>query len=32
MEGADVHPVRDDELRMMFTCAHPALDRRRSWR
>ena len=23
----DVHPVRDDELRMMFTCAHPALDR-----
>ena len=21
------HPVRDDELRMMFTCAHPALDR-----
>ncbi len=26
-ERADVHPVRDDELRMMFTCAHPALDR-----
>ena len=26
MEGEDVHPVRDDELRMMFTCAHPALD------
>lgn len=25
--GADeLHPVRDDELRMMFTCAHPALD------
>jgi RNA polymerase sigma-70 factor, ECF subfamily len=24
---ADVHPVHDDELRMMFTCAHPALDR-----
>src|ERR1700754_4436865 len=24
--GADPHPVRDDELRMMFTCAHPALD------
>jgi RNA polymerase sigma-70 factor, ECF subfamily len=23
---APVHPVRDDELRMMFTCAHPALD------
>ena len=23
----DPHPVRDDELRMMFTCAHPALDR-----
>src|SRR6201995_54285 len=23
----DVHPVHDDELRMMFTCAHPALDR-----
>jgi RNA polymerase sigma-70 factor (ECF subfamily) len=21
-----VYPVRDDELRMMFTCAHPALD------
>lgn len=21
------HPVRDDELRMLFTCAHPALDR-----
>lgn len=26
-DGVDVHPVRDDELRMMFTCAHPALDR-----
>jgi RNA polymerase sigma-70 factor (ECF subfamily) len=26
MEGVDVYPVRDDELRMMFTCAHPALD------
>ena len=25
-DGLDVHPVRDDELRMMFTCAHPALD------
>jgi RNA polymerase sigma-70 factor, ECF subfamily len=25
--NVDVHPVRDDELRMMFTCAHPALDR-----
>ncbi len=23
----ELHPVRDDELRMMFTCAHPALDR-----
>jgi len=23
---SDPHPVRDDELRMMFTCAHPALD------
>src|SRR6201996_1953068 len=23
----DDHPGRDDELRMMFTCAHPALDR-----
>lgn len=23
----DLHPVRDDELRMMFTCAHPALER-----
>jgi RNA polymerase sigma-70 factor (ECF subfamily) len=27
IEGVAVHPVRDDELRMMFTCAHPALDR-----
>lgn len=26
-DHADPHPVRDDELRMMFTCAHPALDR-----
>ncbi|RDH76990.1 RNA polymerase subunit sigma-24 [Mycolicibacterium moriokaense] len=27
-DRADVpHRVRDDELRMMFTCAHPALDR-----
>jgi len=26
-ERSDPHPVRDDELRMMFTCAHPALDR-----
>lgn len=26
-DAADPHPVRDDELRMMFTCAHPALDR-----
>lgn len=26
MERTDVHPVRDDELRMMFTCAHPALE------
>jgi RNA polymerase sigma-70 factor (ECF subfamily) len=25
-DHVDVHPVRDDELRMMFTCAHPALD------
>lgn len=25
--GGDPHPVRDDELRMMFTCAHPALER-----
>lgn len=24
---SDPHPVRDDELRMMFTCAHPALER-----
>src|ERR1700740_2391796 len=24
-DRVDVHPVRDDELRMMFTCAHPAL-------
>lgn len=26
IEGRQIHPVRDDELRMMFTCAHPALD------
>jgi RNA polymerase sigma-70 factor, ECF subfamily len=26
-ERTEPHPVRDDELRMMFTCAHPALDR-----
>jgi RNA polymerase sigma-70 factor (ECF subfamily) len=26
IERVAVHPVRDDELRMMFTCAHPALD------
>jgi len=26
-EHTDPHPVLDDELRMMFTCAHPALDR-----
>ena len=26
LDSAAVHPVRDDELRMMFTCAHPALD------
>ncbi|MEZ0362589.1 RNA polymerase sigma factor [Mycobacterium sp. pUA109] len=26
-EHTDPHPVHDDELRMMFTCAHPALDR-----
>jgi RNA polymerase sigma-70 factor (ECF subfamily) len=26
-DRSDPHPVRDDELRMMFTCAHPALDR-----
>lgn len=25
-EEAAVHRVRDDELRMMFTCAHPALE------
>jgi RNA polymerase sigma-70 factor, ECF subfamily len=25
--GTEPHPVLDDELRMMFTCAHPALDR-----
>jgi RNA polymerase sigma-70 factor (ECF subfamily) len=25
-DRVDVHPVRDDQLRMMFTCAHPALD------
>jgi len=24
---SDPYPVRDDELRMMFTCAHPALER-----
>ncbi|MCV6968269.1 RNA polymerase sigma factor [Mycobacterium bohemicum] len=26
-DAGDPHPVPDDELRMMFTCAHPALDR-----
>jgi RNA polymerase sigma-70 factor, ECF subfamily len=26
-DRTEPHPVRDDELRMMFTCAHPALDR-----
>src|SRR6195952_3082988 len=26
MDARQIHPVRDDELRMMFTCAHPALD------
>lgn len=26
-DATDPHPVRDDELRMTFTCAHPALDR-----
>src|ERR1700743_3734795 len=26
-DHSDPYPVRDDELRMMFTCAHPALDR-----
>jgi len=26
-ERSQPQPVRDDELRMMFTCAHPALDR-----
>ncbi|APE18218.1 RNA polymerase subunit sigma-24 [Mycobacterium sp. WY10] len=26
-DGREVHRVRDDELRMMFTCAHPALER-----
>lgn len=26
-DARDPHPVPDDELRMMFTCAHPALDR-----
>lgn len=26
-DNSDPQPVRDDELRMMFTCAHPALDR-----
>src|ERR1700742_2488403 len=25
-DHTEPHPVRDDELRMMFTCAHPALD------
>lgn len=27
LDATPVHPVRDDELRMMFTCAHPSLDR-----
>src|SRR5258707_240724 len=26
-DHTDPHPVRDDELRMMFTCSHPALER-----
>ena len=26
MDDEPLQPVRDDELRMMFTCAHPALD------
>jgi RNA polymerase sigma-70 factor (ECF subfamily) len=26
-DHTDPHPVLDDELRMMFTCAHPAIDR-----
>jgi RNA polymerase sigma-70 factor, ECF subfamily len=26
-DRSEPHLVRDDELRMMFTCAHPALDR-----
>jgi RNA polymerase sigma-70 factor (ECF subfamily) len=26
-DTTEPNPVRDDELRMMFTCAHPALDR-----
>ncbi len=26
-DTSDPQPVRDDELRMMFTCAHPALER-----
>ena len=26
-DRTDPQPVRDDELRMMFTCAHPALER-----
>src|SRR6516165_2483935 len=26
-DHVEPHPIRDDELRMMFTCAHPALDR-----
>ena len=26
-DRTDPYPVRDDELRMMFTCAHPALER-----
>ena len=25
-DRTEPHPVRDDELRMMFTCAHPALE------
>lgn len=25
-DRTDPHPVRDDELRMMYTCAHPALE------
>ena len=28
----DESTIADDRLRLIFTCCHPALDRRRAWR